>query len=110
MDCPASPCSHSVLPFGFLKKPLPSTIAHKAFNTAFQSLGGVRMLPGPQDGNTSPHRDRHGAFRFCVVVPDAVRRSLAENDVAKNLLCVLRFSELFRRSRLAVEDALMITA
>ena len=88
VNCPASPCPLSVLPFGFLKKPFPSTIAHKAPNTAFQSLGGIQMPSVPQDRHRSPHRGRHGALQFWIVVYNADGRSSAEKDSTK-ICCLL---------------------
>lgn len=64
VNCPASPCLFLFYRSNFLGKPLSSTIAHKASNTAFHSPWGVRIPPAPQEGHTSPHRGQYKALSF----------------------------------------------
>ena len=54
VNCPASPCLFLFYRSNFLGKPLSSTIAHKASNTAFHSPGGVTDTTRPAGGAHKP--------------------------------------------------------
>ena len=65
----------------------PRIIAHKGPSTAFHSLGGGRMPPGPQKGRKTSCRGWHGASRFwAVVLGDPLRAWQRENW---GIICVL---------------------
>ena len=92
MACPASRCLLLCCPSKVPRVKFHSaTIAHKDPNIAFQSSGGARIPPAPQDGHKPPQKGRHGASCF----QDEIYGYWQRKPCRKNYRLAFYFSETF---------------
>ncbi|MDE6589261.1 MAG: hypothetical protein K2K53_02710, partial [Oscillospiraceae bacterium] len=94
--CPASRCLFLCCPSKIPRVKFHSAIiAHKGPNIAFQSSGGARMPPAPQDGHKPSQKGRHGASCFQTAAQDEICGYWHRKPCRKNYRLAFYFSETF---------------